>query len=257
MSLLRTGLHVVRRDDRHLQIGVDPPWRLVVPDEPDVQCLLDDLVAGRDPTPDTDAGHRLLRDLDRAGMLRTDPGPPPSYTVAVTGAAGTAAEVERVLRAAGIVPIDPEYADLALVVATGEPPRTVVDDHVRTGRAHLVVGASPRGYRVGPFVVPGTTACLRCVDAHLAERDPRRGVVVEQLTGRTAAPEEPALEALAVAWAVRDALRYLAGACPSTWSATVDLDLELEPRRREWARHPHCGCAWDALNPTDRAVSAE
>ena len=113
-----------------------------------------------------------------------------------------------------------DHADLAIVVAAGEPSRTLVDDHLRAGRPHLVVGAGPRGYRVGPFVVPGSTACLRCVDAHLAVRDPRRGVVVEQLAGRTAAPDDTVLEQLAVTWAVRDALRYLAGERPSTWSAT-------------------------------------
>jgi len=75
-------------------------------------------------------------------------------------------------------------------------------------------------------------------------------VVVEQLAGRTAAPDDPVLEALAVTWAVRDALRYLAGGTPSTWSATVALDVELDPHRESWSRHPHCGCAWDALTIT-------
>src|SRR6478736_10257518 len=215
MSLLRTGLHVVRRDDHHLQIGVDPPWRLVVPDEADVQRLLDDLLAGRTPAPQTSAGHRVLQELAAADMLRPTPDPPRSYAVAVAGAAHAAVETERLLRAAGVLPVHVEHADLAIVVATGEPPRALVDDHVRAGRPHLVVGAGPRGYRVGPFVVPGTTACLRCVDAHLAERDPRRGVVVEQLAGRPAAPDDPALQALAMSWAIRDALRYLAGGCPS------------------------------------------
>jgi len=247
MSLLRPGLHVVRRDDRHLQIGLDPPWRLVVPDDPDVQAVLDDLSAGRQPSPTTAGGHRLLGDLRRADMLRPEPASPRSGAVAVAGDRRPAAEAERLLRAAGVVPVGVERADLAVVIASGEPGRTLVDDHLRAGRPHLVVGAGPRGYRVGPFVAPGSTACLRCVDAHLAERDPRRGVVVEQLAGRTAAPDDPALEALAVTWAVRDALRYLGGVDPSTWSATVDLDVELDPRRQEWSRHPHCGCAWDAL----------
>ncbi|GAA4692662.1 hypothetical protein [Nocardioides conyzicola] len=258
MSLLRTGLHVVRRDDRHLQIGLDPPWRAVVPDEPDVQAVLDDLVAGRAPSPATAAGHRALRELHRADLLRPEPVAPPARTVSIAGDARPAAEAERLLRASGVVPDTADRADLAVVLVSGEPARDLVDDHLRTGRPHLVVGAHARGYRVGPFVEPGTTACLRCVDAHLAERDPRRGVVVEQLAGRTAAPDDLALEALAVTWAVRDALRYLAGAEPSTWSATVDLDLELDPARRTWSRHPHCGCAWDALlAPTDRVVSAE
>ena len=250
MSLLRTGLHVVRRDDRHLQIGLDPPWRVVVPDDPGVQAVLDDLEAGRIPTPATAAGHRALRDLRRADLLRPDPAPPPTRRVSVAGDARPAADAERLLRAAGVVPVPDHRADLALVLVAGEPRRDLVDDHLRSGRSHLVVGAHPRGYRVGPFVEPGVTACLRCVDAHLAERDPRRGVVVEQLAGRAAAPDDPALEALAVTWAVRDALRYLAGADPSTWSATVDLDLELDPLRQAWTRHPHCGCAWDALTIT-------
>jgi len=257
MSLLRPGLHVVRRDDRHLQIGLDPPWRLVVPDDPDVQGVLDDLVAGRPPAPATPAGHRLLRDLGRADMFR--PGQQPlAGAVSVAGAAGPAAEVLRQLRAAGLDPGPVDRADLVIVVAAGEPPRDLVDEQLRSGRPHLVVGAGARGFRVGPLVVPGMTACLRCIDAHLGEHDPRRGVVVEQLAGRTADPEEPVLEALAVTWAVRDALRFLAGAAPSTWSATIELDVERDPQRREWARHPHCGCSWaHPHEATDRPVSAE
>ena len=247
MSLLRPGLHAVRRDDQHLQIGLDPPWRLVVPDEPDVQGVLDDLASGRPPSPTTAAGHRVLRDLGRADMLLPDPAPSLPRAVALVGDARPAAEAERVLRAAGAAPVPMDRAGLAVVLTSGEPARDLVDDHLRAGRPHLVVGAGPRGYRVGPFVVPGTTACLRCVDAHLAERDPRRGVVVEQLAGRTAAPDDPVLEALAVTWAVRDALHYLAGGTPSTWSATVAVYVELDPHRQTWSRHPHCGCAWDAL----------
>jgi hypothetical protein len=247
MSLLRAGLHVVRRDDRHLQIGLDPPWRLVVPDDPDVQAVLDDLTAGRAPSPTTPSGHRVLRELRAADMLRPRSVASSRHTVAVAGDSRPAAEVVRLLRAAAVVLVPVENADLAIVVASGEPSRDLVDDRLRVGQPHLVLGAGPRGFRVGPFVDVGATACLRCVDAHLAERDPRRGVVVEQLGGLPAMPDDPVLEALAVTWAVRDTLRYLAGATPSTWSATVDLDLELDPQRRTWTRHPHCGCAWDAL----------
>jgi hypothetical protein len=109
---------------------------------------------------------------------------------------------------------------------------------------------------VGPFVVPGATACHRCVDAHLAEGDPRRSVVVEQLAGITATPGDAPLAALAVAWAVRDVEAYLAGRRPTTWSATVDLGLELDPRPRMWRRHPWCGCAWAHPFAPDQAVSA-
>ena len=79
--------------------------------------------------------------------------------------------------------------------------------------------------RIGPFVEPGRTACLRCVDAHEAEVDPRLPFLVEQAAMATdgGEPVDPVLDRLALAWAVRDLCRYLEGDEPSTWSATVDL----------------------------------
>jgi hypothetical protein len=245
MSLLRPGLHAVRRDDQHLQIGLDPPWRLVVPDEPDVRRLLADLAAGREPEPETPAGHRVLRDLRVAGLLQATPTPERTGRVGVVGAAGAVDDAVRLLVAAGVEVSAPDHdPDLVLVLAAGEPHRDALDDHIRAGRPHLLVTAGAGGYRVGPFVLPGATACLRCVDAHLGEHDPRRAVVVEQLAGRPAGPDDPTLAALAIAWAVRDVLRYLSGQRPASWSATVELDLDDEPRCRPWARHPYCGCAW-------------
>ena len=245
MSLLRPGLLVVRRDDRHLQIGIDPPWRLVVPDRPDVQRLLDDLVAGRVPAPQTPEAHRALHALARAGMLTeaaaAGPAAPPA-AVQVHGSGPLAAEAVRVLRAAGCAVADD--GPVALLLTDGEPRRADVDGQVREGRPHLVVAASALGYTVGPFVVPGATACLRCVDAHLGEHDPRRAVVVEQLGGRPGGPDDPALRTLAAAWAARDVLTYLEGCRPTSWSATLSLSAGLDPVRRDWARHPHCGCSW-------------
>ncbi len=255
--MLRPGLHVVRRDDRHLQVGVDAPWRLVVPDQPDVRRLLADLAEGRRPAPETADGHRVLRALLAADML-VDPvtltwAAETRAAAAVSVQAGGQAEVDatRLLRAAGCAVTSPEQATVALVLADGEPPRPVVDAHLRDGRVHLPVAATPRGYTVGPFVVPGVTACLRCVDAHRSVHDPRRAVVIEQLAGLGAGPADPALTALATAWAVRDVLAYVVGDQPSTWSATVDIGPEAEPRRHPWTRHPHCGCSWaDGLTET-------
>lgn len=244
MSLLRPGLHVLRRDDRHLQVGLDPPWRLVVADEPDVRGVLADLEAGEPPAPRTAAGHRVLQELGEAGMLRDAVAP--SGRVHVAGDDDPAAEARRLLSAAGVAVAGrgPAGADVALVLAAGEPARESLDDHLRAGRPHLVVAAGAGGYRIGPFVVPGTTACLRCVDAHLGEHDPRRAVVVEQLAGLVAAPDDPLLATVAIAWAVRDVLRYLAGELPTAWSATVDLGGADGAQRRAWSRHPYCGCSW-------------
>jgi hypothetical protein len=84
-------------------------------------------------------------------------------------------------------------------------------------------------------------------DAHLGERDPRRATVLHQLEALPAAPYagwDPLLVQLASAWAVRDVVRRLDGQCSALRSASVTVSADLEVTRRDWLRHPHCGCAW-------------
>ncbi len=103
--------------------------------------------------------------------------------------------------------------------------------------------------RQGPFVVPGVTACVRCLDAHRSEHDPRRATVLEQCARDGEDAGDPALAALGLAAAVADVVGFVDGDRPATWSATVDLGA-AQPVVRPWPRHPHCGCAWDALSAT-------
>ena len=59
--VLRPGLHVVRRDDRHLQLGLDPPDRLVLPDRPGLRDALTRLDR-RPPAELRDVVDQLVRD---------------------------------------------------------------------------------------------------------------------------------------------------------------------------------------------------
>jgi hypothetical protein len=103
----------------------------------------------------------------------------------------------------------------------------------------------PESIRLGPFVQPGLTACLRCV----------------QVAGPGAAPElpapadgdrlDPALLMAAVGHAVRDLATWAAGGVPITWSSSVMLTSRLPPQVHSWLRHPHCGCSW---GPADHLV---
>ncbi|MFW6775662.1 hypothetical protein ACOACO_15370 [Nocardioides sp. CPCC 205120] len=135
-------------------------------------------------------------------------------------------------------------------VAVGELDRAVVDELVRRDEPHLVLVLRAGGVRVGPFVVAGTTACQRCVDAGVSEEDPRYPLVVSQAAtsgpGLAPPPVDPGLARWAVGWAVSDVLRFVDGGLPTTWSATVDLDGSM-PVRTPWARHPWCGCSWDEV----------
>ena len=276
---LRPGVHVVRRDAGHLQVGIDPPRRAIVPDSAPVRALLRDLRAEARPRTEEPETRSALRSLRSAGLV-LEGGEAGSEVAAdlaarraaeaqfgddagrrlvaraaarigVRAPAGARATAAGLLRAGGLGLAEPGDLPTAwLVVTADEPLRGEIDPLVREGAPHLLVTCGPAA-RIGPLVVPGQTACLRCVDAHLAEPDPRRQLVVEQ-AARSAlsadgAPVDPTLEVLALAWAARDLARYAEGDRPATWSATVDLDHASPALRRKWERHPHCGCAWDVV----------
>jgi bacteriocin biosynthesis cyclodehydratase domain-containing protein len=107
---------------------------------------------------------------------------------------------------------------------------------------------------IGPFVVPGRTACLRCVDAHATDADPSWPLLVTQYASRAGEdrcdgvpePVDVMLASVSLAWAARDLASYAEGRRPGTWSATIRFDpyltaIETQP----WLRHPQCGCSWE------------
>jgi hypothetical protein len=247
--VLRSGLRVVRRDDAHLQIGLDEPDRLVLRDLPGLHAAL--TTPGRRPvSPEVravlerltadgwlvDPADRARRAAERAAHRQ-----PVGLDVDLV----LRAAVERAASTAGLHADD--EASTRLVVTLGEPPRRTSDRLVGGDLTHLWLAVGPSWVRVGPFVEPGRTACLRCVDAHLGERDARRATVLHQLDDLPVAPYagwDPCLLELGAAWALRDVVRRLDGDLPSLRSATVTVTADLEVTRRDWLRHPHCGCAW-------------
>lgn len=139
-----------------------------------------------------------------------------------------------------------------VVVTAGEALRDHADRLVHDGRPHLWVAVLADRARIGPFVVPGTTACLRCRDAALAEDDPRRLVAVAQAgstpPGALPAPADPLTARLAVTIAAREVLAYVDGERPATFSSTLEIPLIGIPQHRTWPRHGWCGCAWDDID---------
>ena len=143
--------------------------------------------------------------------------------------------------------------DVAALVGVGEPQRDLIDDWMRTGTPHVLVRLSEGSATVGPFVVPGRTACLRCLDAHHTDADPSWPLLVAQYASlsrrdRSDGVPEPVdsiLANLALTWAARDIASYAEGLRPSTWSATLRFDPHLTSiENRAWLRHAECGCGW-------------
>ncbi|MDN4163578.1 TOMM precursor leader peptide-binding protein [Nocardioides abyssi] len=278
---LRPGLVVARRDDGHLQVGLDPPTRVVLPDSPEVRRVLT-AVARATPPPAGPVADRVVTALESAGLL-VDPAPRATVagvaararhgddaarrlaarsatTVSVDAPPELLDQVHPLLRAAGLATATPSPATrggssvatrpdatvVHLVLSTGPVLRERLDGCLRAGVPHLPVAGRDGGCTVGPFVVPGRTGCLRCADARLAETDPRRAVVLEQVARAPAPAPDPVVLALALAWAVRDLVAWAEGDRPSTWGAAYELG-GVVPVRTPVDVHPHCGCAWADL----------
>ena len=252
---LAPGLRVTERGDGTLQVGLHTDRALVVPDDPGVRAVLARLRHHVDPTALTDPERRLADRLAAAHLL--EDAADVSARAATRAAASievladdaTGALVRRLLVGAGLAAA--HAADdvvLSLVVTVGaEPPRPDLDRLAQADRPHLLVTSVAGRVRVGPCVVPGLTACVRCLDEHLADRDPAHArLVAEHLAADRADLPRPGELALGLAWAVRDVVALLDGDRPTTWSATVDLTRN-GPRTHAWRRHPRCGCAWGDL----------
>ncbi|MCA5892472.1 ThiF family adenylyltransferase [Isoptericola sp. NEAU-Y5] len=113
-----------------------------------------------------------------------------------------------------------------------------------SGVAHLPVVVREADVVVGPFVVPGVSACVGCAARHAADLDERWPVVARALVGASRpAPQETTLAALAGVLAAGQVLAFVDGARPVTAGAQLEVALpEAVPRRRPVRPHPACGC---------------
>lgn len=241
---LAPGLHVLRRGDGRLQVGLDRDRAVLLPDSPPVRRELADLVSGDLEDPPTEL-KPLLRVPEPTVRAR--------LSVHGFGHPAGAPMVAQARELAAGYGLGRGSRHVGILVGAGEPCRTLVDAWMQRGTPYVVVRLVEGHAVVGPFVVPGDTACLRCCDATRTDQDPSWPLLLEQYVGHSAKdrrdgagePVDLALAELACAWAMRDVMTYLQGRRPSTWSATLQLDPLLHDlRTTSWLRHPACGCTW-------------
>ncbi|MCZ4497767.1 MAG: hypothetical protein JWQ74_320 [Marmoricola sp.] len=279
--VLAPGLAVLVRAPGELQIGRSDRHRLVVADSPAVRRTL--AVLGRGETPPGDDETRqvldelapVLRDgdalvrpglppaevaaialrhpasaEDRLGSRRSariwvlgDWSPDPSLLLASSGLASSGLASSGLASDSGPT----KGATVALVLCHGDLDRHTSDALVRSRVPHLLLRAVESEIILGPFVGPGATACLRCLDAHQSDEDPsyRAPTPAAVRYDGVPAPCDSALGTVALGWAVGDLVRYVEGDLPTTWSATVTFtpgqtSVDAVP----WSRHPACGCSW-------------
>ncbi|WP_031078577.1 ThiF family adenylyltransferase [Streptomyces sp. NRRL S-118] len=131
-------------------------------------------------------------------------------------------------------------------LAAYAPDPLPADDWIATGTPHLYAGVVEATGVVGPLVLPGGTACARCLDLERADRDPAWPRMVAQWrSGRQS--RVPACD-LGLASAVAGltaahALAYLDGELPASTGARWETSLPaLDWRTERIAPHADCSC---------------
>lgn len=288
--MLRPGTHLLVRDAHRLQVGLDPRTAVVLTETAEVSEAVRLLSERADLSEYADrtlldllGSHEHLLDEHQLSRTPADDGLDPALRAALARTTGDdfldasatrrarAVEIRgfghpsgesvrghlgALLVQAGLKVATPRSRSPRVValLGVGEPSRETADGWVRTATPYLVVRLTEGNALLGPFVVPGETACLRCIDAHRTDTDSSWPLLVEQYAracrhdradGSTE-PVDPLLAALATAWAARDLATFLEGGRPATWSTTVRIDARVgDIETLSWPRHPHCGCCWD------------
>lgn len=139
--------------------------------------------------------------------------------------------------------------DLVVLAPTGREPLEALLPFLAGGAPHLVAEVRDGAGVVGPLVLPGSTACLRCLDLTRADLDPDWPALAAQLTmpQRVSPPCDGPLAAAVAAHAALQVLALLDGHVPASAGGTLELALpDWRWRRRSWSAHPACGCTWGA-----------
>lgn len=250
---LKKGVVVVPRPPGLVQVGSDPRQRVLLPDTEGVQGLLEALTGPGVRVSTAPVSAELERlvaaDLvvdtgDRAQVRRRRA----THVVRVHGPEPWAGDLGDLLAANGVgVRGRSQDPGLEVVLGAGEPARELADSLLAEANPVLYVSALDARVRVGPFVVPGLTACLRCLDAHAYDQDGRHPPALEEAVRRRVEHPldlAPLAMTAALTLAARDILAWVEGREPPSWSASTWVSDDLSQETRRWTRHPHCGCSW-------------
>lgn len=254
---LRRGVTVSSRDDGLLLVGNDPEHRVLLPDTTAVARVLVQLRHGVPSGVVDEPDAAVVAALARAGLL-VDVAEHDLLTAAraatrvrVLAPDPWRAPAQELLDVAGLGAATTRGSDLTWVVSAGAVPWQVHDDLVTRDEPTLFTAVLPSRVVVGPFVVPGSTACLRCTDTTEGEvrSAPEAGL---EATAGDGLPEDlsPLLLRRALVLAVEDLCAWAEGRQPATWSATLSVADRVDVTCRRWRQHPHCGCSWSARSLT-------
>jgi bacteriocin biosynthesis cyclodehydratase domain-containing protein len=195
----------------------------------------------------------LIDCLDQAGVLADGPVERSSTIVNVIGQGQLAEMITARLSEAqvsvvrydqlpALYPPRPAPALTIVAPATCEADRTVTNELTRRRWPHLLVRTSATTATIGPLVVDRKTACARCMDLRLRDRDEAWPLIVFQLA-QTPDPVNSAGISWAAGLTVGQVVSFLAGKQPDAWSTTIMFDTTCGKQTYTgWEPHELCDC---------------
>jgi bacteriocin biosynthesis cyclodehydratase domain-containing protein len=197
-------------------------------------------------------------------VLETQPAATEQSHVIVVGRGPTAESVTQVLRGSGVrvtlvASADagmPDHVDVAVAIG-----HFVLDPRLhglwlRRDIPHLPVVFGDTHVRMGPFVEPGASACLHCIELHAVDADPAWPAIASQLLGRRASTETPLLAIETAGRVARAVIDRLDGA--SSITNSIRLSASTGRLSRETVLpHPECGCLVLQGNGSARADQSD
>jgi bacteriocin biosynthesis cyclodehydratase domain-containing protein len=208
-------------------------------------------------------GRLLVEDPATCRPADCGPAGPSLADTGTSRAQATHAAIHRASTSTRTAAAPPEQRfDVVVLAHPASLAPQVADDLVRSGDPHIVVGVREATAVIGPFVIPGASACLRCLELHRSDRDPAWPLIAAQLAadGHRSWVEacDVTLATLAASVCALQVLTFIDGSEPAAVDGTLELALpDWRIRRRSWSPHPACGCCWPGrLRGTNDDVDA-
>ena len=172
------------------------------------------------------------------------------HTVVVTGVSRFASRLVTLLADAGVTVLvahsvtaaELAECELAVVVAHFVVEPELLGTWLRRDVPHLPVVLGDSSAAIGPFVEPGRSACLYCLQLHARDADAAWPAIASQLWGRRSPADTELLASEGAAIAARDVLARLAGGV-GVRSTQLAIDAQSGAQsQRSFEVHPQCGC---------------
>jgi hypothetical protein len=140
-----------------------------------------------------------------------------------------------------------EIPDVFLKVFIGNGHEALISQSMSEDEVHLIVSA-PDGpsIDVGPLVIPGKSACSRCITLARSDQHPLSREIDIFRSTHTELEIPVTVAHFVAAQIASEILRFIdtkQSALISTRVRTNYLDV-CNPQHIRFARHPLCGCSW-------------